>query len=130
MRGVKVPISISPYYENHSSEPFEDPKLEGENIPDYKGLKLENVFSETPGDVLIAGLNEQHRTQILLNDVIIQGIQPKQVHLAFADITSNGTNIPLTGKNLKVLNDVPTATVMKMAADAATGCADKFVPYQ
>jgi hypothetical protein len=62
--------------------------------------------------------------------VIIRGIQPKQVHLAFADITSNGTNIPLMGKNLKVLNDVPTATVAKMATDAAKGCEAKFVPYQ
>jgi polygalacturonase len=130
MRGVKVPISISPYYENHSSEPFEDPKLEGENIPDYKGLKLENVFSETAGDVLIAGLNDKHRTQIVLNNVIIRGIQPQQVHLAFADITSDGTNIPLAGKSVKVLHAMPAAATQTIAADAAKGCEDKFVPYQ
>ena len=131
MRGVKVPISISPYYENHSSEPFADPKLKGDNIPDYKGLKLENVFAETPGDVLIAGLDDKHRTQIGLDGVFIKGIQASQVHLAFADIGSNGTNIPLiAGKSVKVLNDIPTEVVARMAAASEQSCQGKFVPYQ
>ena len=56
MRGVQNPIAISPYYTNQTVEPFEDPKYEGDKIPDYKGITLENIFSETPGDVLIAGL--------------------------------------------------------------------------
>ncbi len=49
--------------------------------------------------MLIAGLNEEHRTEIALDNVFITGIKPRQVHLAFADISSvaPGTNLPLNG---------------------------------
>jgi polygalacturonase len=141
MRGVKVPISISPYYENHSSDPFEDPKLEGDNIPDYKGLRLENVYSETPGDVLIAGLNDKHRTEITLENVHVSGIQPGQKHLAYVDLRLPGcpahNNLPAT--NILPKDHLP-ATVKVMTLPAAgcgaypievpDPCAGKFVPYQ
>jgi polygalacturonase len=105
MRGVKNPIAISPYYTNQTVEPFEDPKYTGERIPDYKRITIENVMSETPGDVLIAGLDETHRTEVTLRNVVVKGITPAQVHLAFAGIVteSPGTNLDLTqGKNVIV----------------------------
>ena len=58
MRGVANPIAISPYYTNQSTEGFVDPKYTGTKIPNYKKIMLENVVSETPGDVLIAGIDE------------------------------------------------------------------------
>ena len=90
MRNVPIPIAISPYYTNQTVEPFADPKYEGDKIPDYKKITLKNIYSTTPGDVLIAGLNEQHRTEIDMQDVFIKGIQPSQVHLNYDDITMKG----------------------------------------
>ncbi len=58
MRGVKNPIAISPYYTNQTTEGFEDPKYTGDRIPDYKAITIQNVIDTTPGDVLIAGLND------------------------------------------------------------------------
>ncbi len=55
MRDVANPIAISPYYTNQTTEGFVDPGYTGTKIPDYKKILLENVVSETPGDVLIAG---------------------------------------------------------------------------
>jgi polygalacturonase len=130
MRGVANPIAISPYYTNQTTEGFVDPGYTGTKIPDYKKIRLENIFSETPGDVLIAGLNDEHRTQLMMNNVVIQGIQPAEVHLAYADIVSNGVNFPLAGEKVKALNDVPTDVVVKMAKAAAQACAGKFVPMQ
>lgn len=140
MRDVKNPIAISPYYTNQTTEPFEDPHYTGTRIPDYKRITLENIFSETPGDVLIAGLDDQHRTQITLDRVIIRGIQPEQVHLAFADITTishgdnsgaKGTNFPLEGKSVNVIQGgyqrVPGKTHI---IDYRDSCAGKFVPMQ
>ncbi len=75
MRGVANPIAISPYYTNQTTEGFVDPGYTGTKIPDYKRIVLENVVSETPGDVLIAGLNEEHRTEIALRNVLIEGHQ-------------------------------------------------------
>jgi polygalacturonase len=141
MREVKNPIAISPYYTNQTTEGFEDPKYTGDRIPDYKKIVLENVFSETPGDVLIAGLNDEHRTEVTLDRVWIRGIKPEQVHLAFADITTiahgdnsgaKGTNFDLSqGKSVKVIQggyqSVPHKSHIE---DYGDSCTDKFVPMQ
>jgi len=126
MTGVQNPIAISPYYTNQTVEPFEDPKYEGDKIPDYKGIVLQDIYDETPGDVLIAGLNEDHRTQVTLQNVVINGIKPAQVHLDYADIAlqGSGTNFPLEGKSVKVTGTQP---MVKRVADP---CAGKFLPMQ
>jgi polygalacturonase len=126
MTGVQNPIAISPYYTNQTVEPFEDPKYDGDKIPDYKGIVLQDIFDETPGDVLIAGLNEEHRTRVTLQNVVINGIKPGQVHLDFADITlaGSGANFGLEGKSVKVVGAQPT---VKREPDP---CAGKFVPMQ
>ena len=88
MRGVQNPIAISPYYTNQTTEGFVDPKYTGTKIPDYKKIVLENVVSTTPGDVLIAGIDDAHRTEVEFRNVLIEGIKPSQVHLMYADIIS------------------------------------------
>jgi polygalacturonase len=110
MRNVQNPIAISPYYTNQTTEGFVDPGYKGTRIPDYKKIVLENVISTTPGDVLIAGIDDAHRTQITLNNVQVLGIKPSQVHLAFTDITLGepGTDLPLgTVATVKVIGKNP-----------------------
>ena len=79
MRGVKNPIAISPYYTNQTTEGFADPQYTGDRIPDYKAISISNVIDTTPGDVLIAGLNDEHRTELTLDGVRIDGIKREQV---------------------------------------------------
>lgn len=142
MRGVPVPIAISPYYNNGTIEGFTDPGIVGDKIPDYKNILLENIYDESPGNVLIAGLDEQHRTQITLYAVHINGIQPSEMHLAFADIyvqtcskypASLQTNLPL--KDLPVSVKVfPMANTVSSCGgyvvNAPDPCVGKFVPMQ
>ena len=137
MRDVPRPIAISPYYTNQTTEPFEDPHHKGDRIPDYKRISLENVFSETPGDVLIAGLDDQHRTEVTLDRVFIRGIKPEHVHLAFADITTvshgdnaegKGTNLPLQGTSVKVIEGGSRQVPGKVSnMDYLDPCVGKFV---
>ena len=126
MRDVPIPIAISPYYTNQTVEPFEDPKYEGDKIPDYKGIVLEDIYSETPGDVLIAGLNDAHRTQVSMQNVFVQGIQPSQVHLFYSDFLVHGTgaNFALKGESIHVM------AVMNPTPVVGDPCAGKFVPMQ
>lgn len=133
MKDVPIPIAISPYYTNQTVEPFEDPKYTGDKIPDYKGITLQDIYSETPGDVLIAGLNDEHRTQVMLQNVTIKGIKPSQVHLFYDDLTvrSPGTNIPLresANQTVKLAEDGGKAT--EPVGDQPDPCAGKFVPMQ
>ncbi len=126
MKDVPIPIAISPYYTNQTVEPFEDPKYEGDKIPDYKAITLKNIYSETPGDVLIAGLNEDHRTGIVLDSVFVKDIKPSQVHLDYDDITTGGrgVNFPLEGKSVKVVTGAVVGSKM------TDPCEGKFVPMR
>ncbi len=132
MRDVPIPIAISPYYTNQTVEPFEDPKYTGDRIPDYKRITLENIYSETPGDVLIAGLNDDHRTEITIRNVNIKGITPKQGHLNYVDITAlpPWSNIPIDDKNKTVKLVIDEGAKNLTPRPAADPCAGKFVPYR
>ena len=142
MRDVANPIAISPYYTNQTTEGFVDPNYTGSKIPDYKKIVLENVLALTPGNVLIAGLNNDHRTEIVLRGVFIQGIQPSQVHTAFADIVTvaPGSNLDLSGKSVRVVS-IPggLTTGVDIGVAGAGGplkpltaatCAARFVPMR
>ena len=126
MRGVKNPIAISPYYTNQTTEPYEDPKYTGDRIPDYKAITIRNLTSTTSGDVLIAGLNDEHRTEIALDNVHISDITKTQVHGHFATVTvgPGGTNIDFSGTDITVVS-------AKNGKDgAAYSCDGRFAPMQ
>jgi len=140
MKEVAIPIAISPYYINKTTEPFEDPKYTGTQIPDYKAITLKNIYAETPGDVLIAGLNDDHRTEVTLDGVHIQGIQPGQVHLAYDDfrVQSCQTDHDWPHTNLP-LDHVPSTVKVIPTPEGGCGaypvkppdpCEGRFVPYQ
>jgi polygalacturonase len=118
MRGVGVPVAISPYYMGQTTEKFVDPGLEGDLIPDYRGIVLRNVSITTPGELLIAGLDEAHRTEVQLENVQVVGVTPALVHVAFADISHAASNIPF---------GVPARAG---AAMPPYSCEGKFVPMK
>jgi polygalacturonase len=135
MRDVKNPIAISPYYTNQTTEGYEDPKYTGDRIPDYKAITIRNVIDTTPGDVLIAGLNEDHRTVVALDGVHIEGITPAQVHGHFATITLGplGTNLNFSATDLTVVpaKAMPPVNQSKATTtETAFTCEGKFVPMQ
>ncbi|MDE1162647.1 MAG: glycosyl hydrolase family 28 protein [Acidobacteriaceae bacterium] len=135
MRDVPIPIAISPWYTNKTVEPFADPKYTGDKIPDYKRISLENIYSETPGDVLISGLNDEHRTEVTLRDVTIKGIKPEQVHVAFADlkVLVPWTNIPFGAAaklNPSVHLQMSAGNVTTPTGGLPDPCAGKFVPMR
>jgi polygalacturonase len=128
MRDVPIPIAISPYYNNQTVEGFVDPGIKGDRIPEYKNISVEHVMDETPGDVLIAGYDEAHRTQVDLVDVTIKGITLDKMHLKLADIGNGGTNLPLA--KAAEGNDVKITALDAKAPAKAYSCEGKFVPMR
>jgi polygalacturonase len=128
MRDVQIPIAISPFYNNQTVESFTDPNIPGDRIPDYKNITLQNVIATTPGDVLIAGKDAAHITEIKLDGVIINQIKPEQVHSQFARITldGRGSALKFTGPGVTVDGKIT------IAADNQDGsvqnCSAKFLP--
>lgn len=129
MRDVGVPIAISPYYNDQTIEGFVDPGIKGTRIPEYKKISIENVTDETPGDVLIAGYDEAHRTEVSLRGVTIKGITPAQVHVKFADISESDESIPFA----KVADPKNVMVVIKGQGPPNPppySCAGKFLPMR
>ncbi|HWG16707.1 MAG TPA: glycosyl hydrolase family 28 protein, partial [Acidobacteriaceae bacterium] len=127
LRDVPIPIAISPYYNNQTTEGFVDPGIKGNRIPEYRKITLENITDTTPGDVLIAGYDADHRTQVDLKNVTITGITPDKLHLKLADIGDRGTNLPLA--KAAEGNEV-TVTKLEGAKAKPYSCAGKFVPMR
>jgi polygalacturonase len=128
MRNVLIPIAISPFYNNQTVEGFTDPNIPGDRIPDYKNITLQNVIATTPGDVLIAGKDSAHITEIKLDGVIINQIKPEQVHSQFAHITldGRGTAMKFTGNGVTVDGQITIAADNQDGS--AQNCAAKFLP--
>ena len=130
MREVAMPIAISPFYSGQTIEGFVDPGVVGDRIPDYKSITLENVVDTSPGNVLIAGKDADHITEVKLDGVIVNGIKPNQVHSQFSHITVTGpgTTLDFSGNGVVVTGQ---ATASGARLDAAVkDCAAKFVPMQ
>ncbi len=128
MRDVGVPIAISPYYNNQTIEGFVDPGIKGTRIPEYRNITLENITDLTPGDVLIAGYDQDHRTQVNLINVTFSGMTLDKMHLKLADISNGGTNLPL--EKAAEGNDVKVTPAAGKPAPKPYSCAGKFVPMQ
>ncbi len=126
MKDVANPIAISPYYTNQTVEGFVDPGYVGSRIPDYKAITIRNVVDTTPGDVLIAGLDDAHRTEVTLDGVRVEGITPVQVHGRFATVTlgPEGTNLDFSGTEIKVVASKGTRS------EETFSCDGKFGPMQ
>ncbi len=130
MRDVAVPIAISPFYNNGTTEGFVDPGIKGNLIPEFKNITLENVFDTTPGNVLIAGKDADHITSVTLDGVAINGIQPNQVHSQFSHITvtGRGTALRFAGDGV-VVQGQTAASGAGLDADVKA-CAGRFLPMQ
>lgn len=144
MRDVQVPIAISPFYDNKTIDAFVDPNIPGDRIPDYKRIALRDVTDINPGEVLIAGKDAAHATEVALSNVNIVGIRPDQVHAQFANIAigRRGANFLPGGTGVVVTQAAKPAAVagQSLAASAVPNsptpatapypCDGKFPPMQ
>ena len=85
------------------------PKYKGDRIPDYKAITIQNVTSIDGGRCADCRVEDEHRTEVTLDNVRVEGIAPAQVHGHFATVTlgPGGTNIDFSGTDIKVV--APTA---------------------
>ena len=76
--------------------------------------------------MLIAGLDDAHRTEITLDGVRVEGMTPEQVHGRFATMTLGpaGTNLDFSKTEVKV---VPFSGA---GVPSRFSCEGRFVPMQ
>jgi polygalacturonase len=76
-------------------------------------------------------LNDDHRTEVTLDSVRIDGITPQQVHGHFATVTIGpmGANVDFSATDIKVVK-MPPAPASSGSAEPAFSCEGLFVPMQ
>lgn len=67
LRGNRWPLYIDTNYE---------PGPAGQLIPSYAGVRMENVHSLTPGQVILQGYDDAHPLRLALKDVVVDGKPP------------------------------------------------------
>jgi polygalacturonase len=104
MKNVELPIGIDPFYNGTTIDPFTDPGHKGDRIPVDKGIVLRDVRSVTTQPVLMAGWDAAHPLEIILDGVVIDGIQPKDIHMQHANVTigPGGINFTAAGEGVTV----------------------------
>lgn len=125
MRDTPVPISISPFYAGQTTDDVVDNGMQGDRIPSYKQIRLENVISVTPGIVQAAGIDQDHVTELELNGVFVRELQLSQTRGQFLNVTvgPRGTNVPFQGSTISTHGAVHGTAPFGV-------CEGKFVPYQ
>ena len=124
MRNVELPIGIDPFYNGTTIDPFTDPGHKGDRIPVDKGIVLRNVRSVTTQPVLMAGWDAAHSLDITLDGVVIDGIQPKDIHMQYANVRigPGGVNFTPTGTGVTVDGSMP-------AKPRAFSCEGRFPAF-
>ena len=121
IRDMVNPILLSPHYS----------KATGGMIPEYKGIRLENVRAlRTPGTkadlpvVMLKGYDAEHMLDLSLDNVVVEGLQPNFVKAEFADVKlgPGPVNVPIAGPHVTVSDVTPGV------AAAPNPCTGKFVP--
>ena len=125
IKDVPMPISVSPFYTGQTTDGIEDTGMKGDMVPDYKGIRIENLLSVTPGIVQLGGLNAEHPTEVTLDGVEVHGIQPDQARARYSTITYGPKGANFTFKGTGVTNSPATT---KLSSNFS--CTGKFVPYE
>ena len=124
MKNVELPIGIDPFYNGTTIDPFTDPGHKGDRIPVDKGIVLRNVHSVTTQPVLMAGWDAAHPLEITLDGVVIDGIQPKDIHMQYAHVSigPGGVNFTPAGEGVTIDGKNP-------AQPHAISCEGRFPPF-
>jgi polygalacturonase len=115
MRNVKYPLLLTPHYS----------RKEGDLIPWYRDITLQNIHILTPGHYILVGEDPQHPLGVHLDNVWADGLAHSTVDAEFANFTLGPQlgNLTPSGRNV-------TATQLPGSQPGTPiDCAGKFPPF-
>jgi hypothetical protein len=85
---------------------------------------LRNIYSVTPGTVLLAGWDGTHTTEATLDNVVINGLKKEDIHMQFDDLKVGPGKVSFSpwGKEVKITN-------VSGETESPISCGGKFVPF-
>src|SRR5262245_44240889 len=114
MRDVKNPIVMDPFYSTER----------GLKPPDFRDIRLQNVFIATPGKITLLGLDAGHLLRVTFDGVRVNGLRPDDIRAAHSRIAlgPGRANFTIAGE------DVSVSGAASGEYSTAT-CRDAFVPF-
>lgn len=113
IRDVKNPIVMETTYEH---------KTEGDLIPVFQGIRLEDVRVYGEGKISLDGSDSAHPLQMSLDGVELSGVSPRNVHATHAQIVTGPGQV----------NFVPLGEDVRVSSDHGSrkvpSCDGRFVP--
>ena len=110
MRNVRNPIVLTSMYTT----------FDGDKLPDYRDIVLRNVRSVTPGWLTLMGLDAQHRIEVGMENVTVDGVTPRQVTTSNAVVRAHEGNVPWGGSE---------GSLQENTGAAPLNCDDRFVRF-
>ena len=96
MRNVQNPIVFTSMYTT----------FDGNKLPDYRDIALKNVHSVTPGWLTLMGLDAEHRIEVSMENVTVDGVAPRQITASNAVVRMAGGNLAWEGSDVSVTKQV------------------------
>jgi polygalacturonase len=113
IRNSPNPIVLNPFYTT----------FDGNKIPVYRGIILQNVHALTPGSIIMRGLDSDHRLDATLSNVVVDNQKPDDTLARYAVFSARGGNLDLHG------DDVTVHSAARPATSAPYSCDGKFIPF-
>jgi polygalacturonase len=114
LRNVTNPIVLTTMYTT----------FPGERLPVYRSIRLKDVHSVTTGWSTVVGLDAEHRVEVSLDNVTIDGLRPGDVTAAHADVRIG----PRRG-NFVPGGEGVTVTDEGAGPAAPSSCEGRFEPF-
>jgi polygalacturonase len=111
MRNVQSPIVLTTMYTT----------FEGNKLPDYRDIRLKDVHSVTPGWLTLMGLDAQHRIQVNMENVTVDGLTVEQITASNSVVRMTGGNVSISGAGVDTAREATGA--------APVNCEDRFVRF-
>ena len=118
IRNSRDPLIIDPFYD---SSGHEVDGTDSNHPPLFADIRLKDVQIQGGGNLTLKGLDASHRLDISLQNVFVDHPESYKIAAGQAKVQLNGSNIPLTGKDVEVIG--------KTSAGTANTCDSRFVPF-
>src|SRR5262249_53609235 len=114
IRDVKNPIVMDPFYSTER----------GLKPPDFRDIRLQNVFIATPGKITLLGLDADHPLKITFDQVRVNGLRPDDIRAAHSRIA-----LGKGGASFKVAGEDVAVSGVTAGESRPRACAGAFVPF-
>jgi polygalacturonase len=119
IRNTRTPISITSHagsFGHHEVDAAESNKT-----PTFTDIHFNNVLIQGGGRISLDGLDASHHLGVSFHNVVADQSEPIRAVANHADIQLDGSNISVSGDDVKVSGTPSRGT--------PNACAEKFVPF-